>query len=172
MCFNYFCLQITSRSGIGEATLSIFQMISNSSCLGGFSEVWTTGIPLSNEVWGTWRETEPGWVARDSALTWFVLLALGGDGEGMHIQPQVPGHGVQQQHREGPVRVGVVQQSAQLPALQPVATHISLGVQEGHWQGLCVEQGQESTPPRGKGHSPPPPLPRPHPQSRSRGGNM
>lgn len=93
-------------------------------------------------------------LAQDSALTWFVLLALGGDGEGMHVQPQVPGHGVQQQHREGPVRVGVVQQSAQLPALQPVATHVSLGVQEGHRQGLCVEQGQQLTPPRGKGHSP------------------
>lgn len=48
---------------------------------------WGTG--------GTCREGEPGGGGA-SALTWLVLLALGGDGEGVHVQPQVPGHGVQQ----------------------------------------------------------------------------
>lgn len=94
----------------------------------------------------TWRESEPGWGGGrglGSALTWLVLLALGGDGEGVHIQPQVPGHRVQQQHGEGPVGVGVVQQGAQLPTLQPIAAHVPLGVQEGHWWGLCIEKSQQ-----------------------------
>ena len=97
-----------------------------------------------------WRERGRGWgegLAGDSALTWFVLLALGCDGECVHVQPQVPGHGVQQQHREGPVRVGVIQQRAQLPALQPIAAHIPLGVQEGHRGGLCSEKRQQLTTP-------------------------
>lgn len=81
------------------------------------------------------------------ALTWFVLLALGGDGEGVHVQPQVPGHSVQQQHREGPVRVGVIQQRAQLPVVQPVAAHVPLGVQEGRGWGLCSEKSQQLTTP-------------------------
>lgn len=105
-------------------------------------------------VWGTWRESErggQGW--GDPALTWLVLLALGGDGKGVHIQPQVPGHDVQEQHGEGPVRVGVVQQRAQLPALQPIATHVPLGVQEGHWRGLCADQSQPLIAPTGQGHS-------------------
>lgn len=88
------------------------------------------------------------------ALTWLVLLALGGDGKGVHIQPKVPGHNVQEQHGEGPVRVGVVQQRAQLPALQPIAAHVPLGVQEGHWRGLCVDQSQQLIAPPGHGHFP------------------
>lgn len=74
------------------------------------------------------------------ALTRFVLLALGGDGESVHVEPQVPGHSVQQQHGEGPVRVSVVQKRVQLPALQPVATHVSLGVQERRRRGLCEDE--------------------------------
>ena len=113
------------------------------------------------------RAGEQGW--GDSALTWFVLLALGGDGEGVHVQPQEPGHGVQQQHGEGPVRVGVVEQRAQLPVLQPVAAHVPLGMQEGHWRGLCAERSQQLIAPKGEGLSLPP-LPRPHSESQSQGG--
>lgn len=86
-------------------------------------------------------------LAGASALTWFVLLALGGDGERVHVQPQIPGHGVQQQHGEGPVRVGVVEQCAQLPALQPVAAHIPLRIQEGRRGGLCSEKSPQLTTP-------------------------
>ena len=115
-----------------------------------------------------------GWgegLAGDSVLTWFVLLALGRDGERVHVQPQVPGHSVQQQHREGPVWVGVVQQRAQLPALQPVAAHIPLGVQEGHRGGLCCEKPTvnhsfKEKQKGGRGHSPNP-LPGPGSESQS-----
>lgn len=111
-------------------------------------------MTLINEGLGDLEGEKVRWTGwGDSALTWLVLLALGGDGEGMHVQPQVPGHNVQEQHGEGPVRVGVVQQRAQLPALQPVATHVPLGVQEGHWRGLCVDQSQQLIVPIGQGHS-------------------
>jgi hypothetical protein len=72
------------------------------------------------------------WWGGGSLLTWFILLALGGNGERVHIQPQVPGHDIQQQHGEGPIRMGVVQQSTQLSLLQSIATHVPLRMQEGH----------------------------------------
>ena len=124
------------------------------------------------------RRGRGGWgggegLAGASALTRLVLLALGGDGERVHVEPQVPGHGVQQQHREGPVRVGVVEQGAQLPALQPVATHIPLGIQEGHRGGLCSEKSQQLTTPlekRRSGCHSPNPLPGPGSESQSQEG--
>lgn len=53
--------------------------------------------------------------------------------------------------------MGVVQQRAQLPALQPIAAHIPLGVQEGH-RGPLLKKSQQLTTPLKKnkkgGHSP------------------
>ena len=92
------------------------------------------------------QQAGEGGPVQDSALTRFVVLALGSDGEGVHIQPQVPGHGVQQQHGEGPVWVRVVQQRVQLPVLQPVAAHVPLGMQEGHRRGLCTEKSMVKSP--------------------------
>lgn len=163
MWFNYFDFINPCRSGIGEVT----------QCLKLLMPVQTArnfwNYPENRGVGG--RGGGGGW-AGASALTRFVLLAPGGDGERMHVQPQVPGHGVQQQHREGPGRVGVVEQGAQLPALQPVAAHIPLGVQEGRRGGLCSEKSQQLTTPlkkRSGSHSPNP-LPRPGSESQSQEG--
>lgn len=50
--------------------------------------------------WGEKRRKERGGKGRQTALTWFVLFALGVDGERVDIEPKVPGHNLHQQHWE------------------------------------------------------------------------
>lgn len=70
-------------------------------------------------------------------LTGLVFLPFGDDGEGVHVEPQVPGHSLQQDHGEGSVGVSVVDEGADLPGLQPVPPHVTLGVERGNGHFRC-----------------------------------
>ena len=79
----------------------------------------------------------PGSVQRPScggvgtvSLTGPVVLALAADGQRVDVEPQVPGHGGQQQHGEGAVRVVVVYQRVDLARLQAIARHVALAVEQ------------------------------------------
>lgn len=74
---------------------------------------------------------------REGLPTWLVFLPLRDDGQSVHVEPQVPGHSLQQDDGEGPVGVSVVDERADLPSLQPVATHVALGMKDGYWQFRC-----------------------------------
>jgi len=81
-----------------------------------------------------------GMCSRQGLLTRFVFLPLRGDSQGVHIESQIPRHGLQQHHGEGPVRVSVVDESADLSGLQPVSAHVALSVQYGCWQFRCERE--------------------------------
>ena len=73
----------------------------------------------------------------EGLLTWLVFLSLCDDSQSVHVEPQIPRHGLQQDHGEGPVRVGVVDESADLSGLQPVSTHVALSMEYGCRQFRC-----------------------------------
>lgn len=67
----------------------------------------------------------------EQLLTWLVFLPLRDDSQGVHVEPQIPRHSLQQDHGEGPVGVSVVDQSADFTSLQPVPAHVALSVEYG-----------------------------------------
>lgn len=62
--------------------------------------------------------------------TGLVVLSFTGDGERVDVETQVPGHRLQQQHWEGPVGVVVVHQRVDFARVQPVTSHVTLGVEQ------------------------------------------
>lgn len=84
-----------------------------------------------------------GMCSLEGLLTRLVFLPLGDDSQGVHVEPQVPGHSLQQDHREGPVGVSVVDEGANLPGLQPVPPHVTLSMECGNGHFCCGREGQE-----------------------------
>lgn len=70
-----------------------------------------------------------GMCSWEGLLTWLVFLPLRDDGQSVHIESQIPGHSLQQDHGEGPVRVGVIDEGADLSGLQPVPAHVALSME-------------------------------------------
>lgn len=66
----------------------------------------------------------------EKPLTGLVVLSFAGDFERVDVEAQVPRHRLQQQHREGAVRVKVVYHRVDLPRVQPVAGHVALRVKQ------------------------------------------
>lgn len=76
----------------------------------------------------------------EGLLTWLVFLPLGDDSQSVHVEPQIPGYSLQQDDGESPVGVGVVDESADLPGLQPVSTHVAVSVEYGGGQFRCERE--------------------------------
>lgn len=105
-------------------------------------EVFCFPIQFPNDHWGPREEPNHLWNAQlvprdfggsctwEGLLTWLVFLPLGDDSQSVHIKPQVPGYSLQQDDREGTVGVGVVDQGADLPSLQPVPTHVAVSMED------------------------------------------
>lgn len=109
---------------------------------GAWRGPWTAGSgcnlgqPKQRRVWvmGVWTHNsvtaEPQKLDLLRWLTGLVVLSFTGDGERVDVETQVPGHRLQQQHWEGPVRVVVVHQCVDFPHVQPVTSHVALGVEK------------------------------------------
>lgn len=78
--------------------------------------------------------------SQESLLTWLVFLPLRDDSQSVHIESQIPRHSLQQDHGECPVRVSVVDESADLSSLQTIATHIALSMEYGCRQLRCERE--------------------------------
>lgn len=80
-------------------------------------------------------------------LTWFVFLSFCDNGQRMNVESQVPGHRLQQQHRESPVWVCIIDNSADLSSLKAIATHKALSVEHRcrqiHWKKEIQELGSK-----------------------------
>lgn len=77
---------------------------------------------------------------QESLLTWLVFLPLRDDSQSVHIESQIPRHSLQQDHGECPVRVSVVDESADLSSLQTIATHIALSMEYGCRKLRCERE--------------------------------
>lgn len=93
----------------------------------GLNHLWNE--LLMPREWG-------GMCCLEGSLTGLVFLPFGDDGQGVHVEAQVPGHSLQQDHGEGSVGVGVVDEGADLPGLQPVPAHVTLSIEcgDGHFR--------------------------------------
>lgn len=80
----------------------------------------------------------------EKQLTGLVVLSFAADFERVDVEAQVPRHRLQQQHREGAVWVVVVYHRVNLPRVQPVTGHVTLGVKQRPQHLPCRGQTEGS----------------------------